>query len=178
MSKTHAPKLDADKILAPGFIKNTMKRHFVATGYVVRDDKTLLLFHKKLKMWLPPGGHMDEGELPEETVRREILEETGLEVEIISPHRTPNPSEKRVQYLYLPNHMQLEDIPGDPPHQHIDLIFYCLAKDGKAVIRPEEHDHMRWYSINELESPELEEEVRVSSLEAIRHVMRHKNQPV
>ncbi len=53
-------------------------KHFVATGYVVRDHKTLLLFHKKLQLWLPPGGHIDEGELPEEALRRECwLEERG-----------------------------------------------------------------------------------------------------
>lgn len=149
-----------------------MKRHFTATGYVVRDGKTLLLYHKKLKMWLPPGGHMDEGELPEETVRREILEETGLEVDILAPRRTPNPKEKRVRYLHIPNHIQLEDIPGDPPHQHIDLIFYCRAKDGEAVMQPNEHDRMRWYSLKDLESAELEEEVRVSSIDAIRYVER------
>jgi ADP-ribose pyrophosphatase YjhB (NUDIX family) len=149
------------------------KRHFVATGYVVRGDKTLLLYHKKLKMWLPPGGHMDEGELPEETVRREILEETGLEVEILSPRRVPDSPEKRVRYLHVPNHIQLEDIPGDPPHQHIDLIFYCRAKSDAAAIRSEEHDEMRWYSLKELESARLEEEVRASAIEAIKHVMRH-----
>src|SRR5271155_5638778 len=112
-----------------------LKRHFVATGYVVRGDKTLLLFHEKLQMWLPPGGHMDEGELPEETARREILEETGLEVDIVSPRRTPNSREDRVRYLHVPNHVQLEHIPGNPPHEHIDQIFYCRAKDGEAVIR-------------------------------------------
>jgi 8-oxo-dGTP pyrophosphatase MutT (NUDIX family) len=148
-----------------------MKRHFVATGYVVRGDKTLLLFHKKLKMWLPPGGHMDDGELPEETVRREILEETGLSVDIISPRRPQG--DLRVQYLHIPNHMQLENIPGDPPHQHIDFIFYCAAKNGTVALRPDEHDHMRWYSLKELETAEIEDEVRVSSIEAIEYVKRH-----
>jgi 8-oxo-dGTP diphosphatase len=32
--------------------------------------------------WHFPGGHIDEGEEPEEAVKREIKEETGLEVEV------------------------------------------------------------------------------------------------
>jgi len=152
-----------------------IKRHFVATGYVVRGDKTLLLYHKKLKMWLPPGGHMDEGELPEDAVRREILEETGLEVEILSPRRVPDSPVGRVRYLHVPNHIQLEDIPGDPPHQHIDLIFYCRAKGAAAATRSDEHDEMRWYSLEELKKARLEEEVRISSIDAVRYVMRRSN---
>lgn len=150
----------------------TVERHFVATGYVVRDGKTLLLYHKKLKMWLPPGGHIDEGELPEEAVRRELREETGLEVEILSPRRSPDPADGKVRYLHVPNHVQLEDIPGDPPHQHIDLIFYCRAHAGEPSMSEREHDGMRWYSIEELERGPLPEEVRLSAAEAIRYVMR------
>jgi 8-oxo-dGTP pyrophosphatase MutT (NUDIX family) len=56
-----------------------------------------LVFHKKLKMWLQPGGHIEprDGNLVE-TARREVREETGLEgLELEEPlfdidvHRIP-----------------------------------------------------------------------------------------
>ena len=117
---------------------------------------------------------MDAGELPEDAVRREIREETGLEVDIISPRRRPDAKEKRVRYLHVPNHIQLENIPGNPPHQHIDLIFYCQATNGGVEVHSKEHDGMRWYSLDELKDALLEEEVRISAIEAIRHVMNHR----
>lgn len=143
------------------------QRHFCATGYVVRDGKTLLLFHKKLKMWLPPGGHIDEGELPEEALLREIREETGLEVDILSPKRAPDPGDGKVLYLHVPNHVQLENIPNHP--QHIDLIYFCRAKDGEAKLAVNEHDGMKWYSIADLDSLEIADEVRQTATEAIRY---------
>ena len=145
-------------------------KHFVATGYIVRDGKTLLLFHKKLQMWLPPGGHIDDGELPDEAVLREIKEETGLEAEILSPKRVPDPPETKVKFLHVPNHVQLEDIPNGHP-QHIDLIYFCRAKDGDAVRAPSEHDDLRWHTVADLQGAHISEEVRQTGTLAIRYVM-------
>lgn len=145
-------------------------RHFVATGFVVKDDKTLLLWHYKMSMWLPPGGHIDEGELPEEAVIREIREESGLEVEILSERREKNPVDGRVRYLYTPNHVQLEDIPNGHP-QHIDLIYYCRALSGEVRLSPREHGQFRWHNEEDLQGAHVSEEVRRSGTEAIRWVM-------
>lgn len=148
------------------------EKHFVATGYVVRDGKTLLLFHKKLQMWLPPGGHIDEGELPEEALLREIREETGLEVEILADRRSPDPADGKVKFLHVPHHVQLESIPNHP--SHIDLIYFCRAKDGAAVMSVEEHEGMRWHSIEDLQGDHVAGEVRQTGTLAIEHVSRSK----
>jgi 8-oxo-dGTP pyrophosphatase MutT (NUDIX family) len=41
-------------------------------------DKVLLVDHKKAELWLPPGGHVEPGENPKKTVRREAKEELGI----------------------------------------------------------------------------------------------------
>ncbi len=46
-------------------------------------DQILLVDHKKAALWLPPGGHVEPGENPKETVKREAKEELGIEAEFM-----------------------------------------------------------------------------------------------
>ena len=62
---------------------DSMKRHFTATGLIIKNDSVLPHLHPKINLWLPPGGHVELNEDPIETVKREIFEETGYKVQII-----------------------------------------------------------------------------------------------
>ena len=53
-----------------------MERHFTTTVYLLHKEKVLLLFHPKLKKWLPPGGHIEMDESPPIAARRKVMEET------------------------------------------------------------------------------------------------------
>ncbi len=138
---------------------------FVATGYLVRDGRTLLLKHKKLGMWLPPGGHIEPGETPDEAVLREVLEETGLEAEFVASPRSPVMRDDRVESLHEPQRVQIEEIPGH--NHHIDLIYFLRAKPGAHVHRPDESDDIRWHSSDELGLPHVLPEIRESGRDAI-----------
>lgn len=46
-------------------------------------DQILLVDHKKAELWLPAGGHVDPGEDPKETVKREAKEELGIDAEFL-----------------------------------------------------------------------------------------------
>ncbi|MQY05714.1 NUDIX hydrolase [Actinomadura macrotermitis] len=60
-----------------------LPRHSVsAGGAVIRDDGRVLVIKRRDNgAWVQPGGVVELDEDPRDTVRREILEETGVEVE-------------------------------------------------------------------------------------------------
>lgn len=157
-----------------------MQRHFTATAFIVDSRKrTLLLWHKRLGRWMPPGGHVDADELPEEAARRECKEETGLDVEIIGDPTTPvglrgadaqedlftgNPEEGRM--LKKPIAMLLEEIPAysvrnEPAHQHMDFLFLArpLDETQTAILNHDEGHEMRWFTRTEIEALDETKEI-------------------
>src|SRR5829696_5462271 len=109
-------------------------RDFTATTFVVHEDRTLLLHHRKLGRWFPPGGHIDPHELPDHAALREVREESGLEIELMSQRSWLG----TVQVLPQPYCILLENI--SPGHQHIDLIYFARVCGGCLV-----HDEREAY---------------------------------
>jgi ADP-ribose pyrophosphatase YjhB (NUDIX family) len=142
-------------------LTETLTRDFTATTFVVREHRTLLLWHNKMGAWLPPGGHIHPGELPEVAACREVREETGLEVELLGRQEQWG----KVRVLLTPACVLLEDI--GPGHQHIDLIYFALAKGGEPRIDARESARMRWYSASELDGPEIAPDIRILGRRAI-----------
>ena len=66
-----------------------MRLDFVVAGYIFHKKKVLLIHHRKLDLWLPVGGHIEKDETPDDALRREIKEETNLDIEISNPHELP-----------------------------------------------------------------------------------------
>ncbi len=56
----------------------TLRRAFSVAVYPRHQGRVLLIHHRRLGIWLPPGGEMLPGETPLEAARRELFEETGL----------------------------------------------------------------------------------------------------
>lgn len=103
-----------------------MKRHFTVTTFVSSNEKTLLHWHQKNQMWLPPGGHIEPDEDPYEAALREAREEIGFGITLlktVQPYPYYQP-----QQLPPPVTIMIEDIPAtssEPAHQHIDLIYFA-----------------------------------------------------
>lgn len=69
-------------------------------GVLIVKDHVLLVKHKKLGIWLNPGGHIEANELPHRAAEREYWEETGLRVEARKLNQLEDPT---VDSTYLPN---------------------------------------------------------------------------
>ena len=141
-------------------------RDFTATTFIVRDGRTLLLWHKKIQAWFPPGGHINPDELPEVAAVREVVEETGLEVEILGGRQKLG----SVQVLRRPVCILLEDI--SEGHQHIDLIYFArVIGRAEEKIDDREATGSRWCDWDGLASAEIHEDIRRLGRQAIREVM-------
>ena len=130
-------------------------RDWAATTFVVHENKTLLLHHRKLDRWLPPGGHIEPDELPDVAALREVEEETGLKVALLDAGAPLGPVRRLAQPLCI----LLEIIA--PDHEHIDLIYAARVVGGDVLHAPGEVHAWRWYTAAELDAPEVAEDVRV-----------------
>jgi 8-oxo-dGTP pyrophosphatase MutT (NUDIX family) len=143
------------------------KRDFVAGCLIVRDGKLLLIDHGKYDMWLAPGGHVEERELPDETAKRETLEETGFHVEL-------QHSSGVVEEVFIdvprPFNVNLHRI--EEGHWHLDHLYLATIKDREEATHDYEHDGIKWFSKEELESeyydaPEYIREAGKRAIEAV-----------
>ena len=130
-------------------------RHFTVAVFVVWEGKVLLHRHRKLGMWLPPGGHIEENELPDEAAVREVLEETGLGVRLVGERREDIADPVQ---LYRPAGVQLENI--GPGHQHIDLIYFARPSGSTRIRDDFSEDKVGWYGPEDWDEMRLNDEVR------------------
>ncbi len=107
--------------------RTCLKGHLTGSAVIIDPSRpaTLLIHHKKLRMWLQPGGHADgQGDLAQVALR-EAEEETGLtSLQVITPAID----------------LDIHTIPerGDEPeHLHLDVRFLVIAPAG-SVASPDE----------------------------------------
>lgn len=99
--------------------------HLTASALIVdaKRQRLGLIFHRKLQLWLQPGGHFEEGERdPLEAARREASEEIGL--------RDLEPLGDGLFDL------DIHEIPArrdEPAHLHHDLRFAFIASGDETV---------------------------------------------
>jgi len=115
-------------------------RFLVATGAIIENIKTgkiLLLKRSKTKdfsadIWEYPTGRMNQFETPEEGLRREILEETGLEIDIVK----------------LINTFHIFRGEKTAENELVGIMYWCQTNNERAKIS-EEHSDFVWVTVKE-----------------------------
>jgi 8-oxo-dGTP pyrophosphatase MutT (NUDIX family) len=108
--------------------------HVTASGIVVGRRGTVLHLHKRLGIWMQPGGHIDAHEMPAVAARREAIEELGLAVE----HPASGP-----RLINLDVH------DAALGHTHLDLRYLLLAGEEDPHPPAGESPEARWCSWDE-----------------------------
>jgi ADP-ribose pyrophosphatase YjhB (NUDIX family) len=120
-----------------------------ATAVYVFDpafEKLLFIRHRKPPIagrWLPPGGHVDPGETPEEGAVREVKEETGQDAVLIdlAPH-FPRRGSERAYRIASPLLVQVEDLGS---HRHLDFVYVAVAP-APVALTEEPGQPVAWFS--------------------------------
>ena len=101
-------------------------------GALIRDDSGRMLLFKTAKwsgMWGIPGGKIEWGEPSEEALRREVREETGLEID-------------RIQFVMVQDSIASTEFYREA---HFILLNYtCLALPGQSVTLNGEAQEFVW----------------------------------
>lgn len=119
--------------------------HFTASGFVLNSarDSLLLIRHKKLGLWLQPGGHIEEGDADFlAAVRREVREETGL------------CNLRLMERLYDVDIHEIPERHDAARHLHFDLRALFLSEDtfseDNLVNGGDDALEARWFSFQVL----------------------------
>ena len=142
---------------------NMVKKCICGSAIPFSNGKILLIKHKKLNVWLNPGGHVEENETPIECALRETFEETGIKVKVIDPYKH-NETYLTADMAYeLPKpffvmHQNVKYKEGT--HEHFDLIYLVTPIDGINT-RSGEFE-MRWFSEQEIDGLKTYDIVKAS----------------
>lgn len=116
------------------------KSHFCAyfLPHDPKSKKILLVDHKKAGTWLSPGGHLDPGEGPQETVLREIKEELGIE------HKeTLNPFTLTITKILG---QKAKEVTG---YYHYEIWYPLEMDEQEFVWDKREFNEVRWVGLEE-----------------------------
>jgi 8-oxo-dGTP pyrophosphatase MutT (NUDIX family) len=112
--------------------------------------------HKKMGVWMPPGGHQEKDENPIEAAIRETLEETGINISAYLPkqkqidavaHTIPKPD------YFLEE--KISEFEGQPEHFHLDHVYVVKIPFQQPVNSDMESHSIGWFSLKDISSKPL-----------------------
>ena len=119
--------------------------HVVSGAWIVNKERTkvLMIEHKFLGKWLPPGGHADGVQDPIAVALKEAEEETG-----VSSHKLRLLDEAPIDVDIHPFPARPQK--NEPPHRHYSL-FYAFELDELEVFAGnEEVTNIGWQSLDNI----------------------------
>lgn len=132
------------------------------TAFVEKNGKVLILKRSDKEKFLPeyyelPGGKIEFGETPEDALKREIKEETNLEITVINPFST---------FSYV----------SDNNKRHtIDIQFITkLASDIRNIKLSKEHVKYSWITAGEIKDYKISVKMKEALKKGFKFISKNK----
>jgi ADP-ribose pyrophosphatase YjhB (NUDIX family) len=109
--------------------RNADAHHLTGSAFVSSPCGLLLHFHKKIPLWMQPGGHLDEGETPRDAAIREVFEETGI----------------KAVYEEEIFHVDVHDTPAG--HTHYDIRYFATTENTALSPPADESQKVAWFAL-------------------------------
>lgn len=139
--------------------------HVVASAIVVRpDQRVLMVHHRGLDRFVPPGGHVDPGDASlYQTALRELEEETGIRPDEVEPLGPPVPDPRRARPFFF----RVHEIPesafmreGVHLHAAAHYAFRTRLTEVREL-QDVEVSGAAWQTLDELRHPAMRDRLRV-----------------
>lgn len=114
----------------------------VCSAFIEKDEKFLVVMCPRFKVWRVPGGRTEYGEEVEETLIREMEEETGITF--------TNP-----KFLGFGQDQQYH-VKGQRGTSRL-IMFFHVFTDKEPILDPDEAEDHKWVSLDELQAIENKE---------------------
>jgi len=120
-------------------------------GILFDNQSRVLLCHRRdYDLWNLPGGSLESGESPGYGLKREIKEETGLDVEVV----------------------RLAGVYSKPDKNEMVFSFICKILSGEMAPN-DEADKIEYFDIDK-----LPQNISAKQVERIKDVLRHPSQTI
>lgn len=125
------------------FDRKLLPGHVSGSAWVVNHARThvLMMHHRKLDLWLQPGGHADNDPDMVRVVLKECAEESGIDIAGI---RLVSEAifDVDVHTVHASAH--------DPRHEHFDIRFLVEIDDRLPVPGNDESHEIGWIALDEV----------------------------
>ncbi|MCK5474347.1 MAG: NUDIX domain-containing protein [Candidatus Aenigmarchaeota archaeon] len=103
-------------------------------GPLIFNEKNEIILIKSPKFngkYIVPGGHIEIGETMEEALKREIKEETNLDI-------------KDIEFFMIQEGTNMKDTGFNTEKHFIFIDFLCKANPGKVILETREAEDFTW----------------------------------
>ncbi len=125
------------------FDRELLPGHVSGSSWVINParDHVLMMHHRKLDLWLQPGGHADGDPDMLQVVLKETAEESGVDIEHIKL-LSENVFDVDVHTVHESSH--------DPRHVHFDIRFLVEIDDRLSLPGNVESHEVRWVHLDQV----------------------------